>query len=186
MTHLDKLKELINTGDPVNIEQAFALAEALYDKNSKEMKELKETLGDILHDKSYEILDNNKGTWSTADDKFTDFHISIPLWTEIELDYRDGKVLLEVRLVGDWDDRDIEMFSWKTGDMIPVERSHYKIIERALKVLPVSKTLKLDDFSDLDYFAEDARYALLKQVDRHTKKAFDKIADLLWDDSYER
>lgn len=178
MTHLDKLKELIKTGDSASINQALELAGVLFEKGSKEMKEFEASLSEIVSDMAEDVLYNERGTWTDATFKKGSsrlFSLHIPLWTQIDLSYRDGKVVLAVTLFGDWSDgtREIEMQD-ADHDEMTVLRAYQRVIEKELK-LPVTDKVMLDGFDDLDYFADDLRDQIKRTLSYKTQKAADQI-----------
>ena len=172
MTHLDKLKKLIKTGDPENIGQALALAEALYEEGSKEMKELEEFLSEVLEDIAYKTLDNERGTWATSDYKNL-WHFAIPLWTEIALEYRDAKIIAKVSLEDD-DGLEWNVERWSANDEFVLTKAHEKVIMKHLN-LPVSKEFIVEDLGKLEDAVWAAKAPLLRKVDKGLQEAVNKI-----------
>ena len=113
MNNVDKLKKLISTGKIENIEQALELAKALFDKNSKEMRQVERAVGDFLQEKADKFVEQQGRDWNTpfvgADDilpeAWVSFSVEIPYRLELQVDYREGKITLEVIAFGDWNDR---------------------------------------------------------------------------------
>lgn len=179
MTHLDKLKELLSTGDPASINQAKDLADAVFSKGSKELNEFYSTLNDVLHDISSSILQDERQSlvWvENIDHEGEDTQIGIPVYTDIVLIPSKRGFALKVHLV--WDDFDRELSIQKepwydeTGDL----DRYIPSMERALdKIFPLSKEEELQLGGGLSRKAESYHEDLLKDAQLQVERAILKI-----------
>ncbi len=171
-SHLDKLKDLIQTGDVDSINQAMELADALYAPNSNEMKEIEEVLEDVLKEYAY-VSVNKRGGWATSDYKNL-LRFAIPLWLEIALEYRNGKIIARVSL--DWS----MQMEWEADflrlavDEFVLTEAHEKAIAEHLNI-PVSKTFVVEDLRKLEDDVVDAKGDFLRKVDKDLQVVVDKI-----------
>lgn len=188
---LDKLKKLIKTGDSAKITQALELAEALFKKNSKEMKEILHTLNSLLDEKAWEAIDylyDAERTYLSAWNSKVD--ISVPLFIDVGLTYGAGVgLVLKVDMKPNWFEEDIVIWSVENTPKVAIHDVEFlRIIGRALSGLGTavsSRKITFKDFSVLDVEgtiideADTICYELLKIFNKKLLEAANKIAKKL-------
>lgn len=191
--YLDKLKDLINTGDPEDISQAIVLAESLFDKNSREMKEFKRALAGGLRVISSKIVsESSYPYWEVKikvdilkeDTRYRSaptvaLQVNVPTIAEVALLPTKRGFALKVDLM--WDE-----FYYVEQDPYQPEDEDYdgslddyeSAIERFLKkIFPLSKEVGVELDERLGKKAEDIHKKLLEQADAQLQKELPRIVE---------
>ena len=184
MTHLDKLKVLIESGNRESINQALELAGALFDKNSKEMRMVRTLVNDVKKALSEISLEGNLLEESSNQLRLlSKSGISLVVYLSTYLRairYKDFSVVYELELDWDWSSP-IEAFIDEgfVSEEMELSEENLKLLERGLgATLPVSKkfAIAVSDLDSRDEKALSVIESLLSLLERKLQKVADKVS----------